>query len=242
MRIIPVLDIKNGQVVHGIAGRRQEYQPIRSALTPSTRPVDVARAFRDMLGLRECYVADLDAIAGSVPSLSVYAEIQALGIRLWVDAGIREAEQAMALARASVDTVVVGLETIAGPESLETICASLASSRVLFSLDLKNGVPVGNVKNWQGKDAKSIGLQAIRLGIRRLLVLDLARVGMGVGTQTDGLCSELLCEHPDLELVAGGGIRDASDLRKLKQIGLAAVLIASALHDGRLKPQDWSGI
>ena len=41
MRILPVLDLKGGQVVRGLAGRRQEYQPIRSRLTPSCQPLAV---------------------------------------------------------------------------------------------------------------------------------------------------------------------------------------------------------
>src|SRR5207253_10808791 len=137
MRIIPVLDLKGGQVVRGVAGRRQEYRPIRSVLTPSTRPVDVARAFRDKLGLSECYIADLNAIAGCAPALPLFCEIQALGINLWVDAGVRESGDARRLATAGVNTVVVGLETISGPAELATICQQLGSERVLFSLELK---------------------------------------------------------------------------------------------------------
>jgi phosphoribosylformimino-5-aminoimidazole carboxamide ribotide isomerase len=44
----------------------------------------------------------------------------------------------------------------------------------------------------------------------------------------------LHAEHPDLELIAGGGIRDRDDLLQLARSGCAAALAASALHDGRL--------
>ena len=77
MRVIPVLDIKDGLVVRGIGGRRDEYRPIASKLTASCQPVDVARAFRDLLGLEEIYLADLDAIAGARPAWDIYREIQA---------------------------------------------------------------------------------------------------------------------------------------------------------------------
>ena len=94
MRILPVLDLKAGQVVHGIAGRRAEYRPIVSRLTASADPRDVAVAFVTQLGLKELYVADLDAIAGAPPALATFAALRALGCALWVDAGLRTAAQA----------------------------------------------------------------------------------------------------------------------------------------------------
>src|SRR5438132_5287582 len=181
MRVIPVLDLKGGEVVRGIAGRRQEYQPIRSGLANSSRPVDVARAFRQRLGLHDLYLADLNAIAGEAPALKSYAEIGSLGVRLWVDAGVHELSRAALVAAAGIDTVVVGLETVAGPQELAAIVHELESRHVLFSLDLKNGQPLGAVSMWPQPDARSIAQEAIDRGVRRLLVLDLERVGVGSG-------------------------------------------------------------
>src|SRR5713226_7168247 len=115
MRIIPVIDIKNGVVVRGIGGQRDLYQPIISRLTSSHLPVDIARAFRDQLRLSEIYLADLDAIAGAEPAWQIYEDIQSLGCRLWVDAGVRDVSRARNLSKAGIVDVVVGLETLAGP-------------------------------------------------------------------------------------------------------------------------------
>src|SRR5947207_2165575 len=106
MRILPVLDLKDGQVVRGVAGRREEYRPVGSQLTASAAPLDVARAFRDRFGLEEIYLADLDAIAGAPPALGVYAGLRGLGFRLWVDAGVRDEASARVLAGAGVERIV----------------------------------------------------------------------------------------------------------------------------------------
>src|SRR5437763_9801240 len=98
LRVVPVLDLQGGVVVRGVAGRRREYRPVVSRLTDSCDPADVAAAFVRHFGLRELYVADLDAIAGSPPALATYAALHALGCSLWVDAGLRGAEQAGPLA------------------------------------------------------------------------------------------------------------------------------------------------
>ena len=65
MRIIPVLDLQGGQAVHAIAGDRAHYRPIQSVLHEGPDPIGLARAYRDSLGLRDLYLADLDAIAGA---------------------------------------------------------------------------------------------------------------------------------------------------------------------------------
>ena len=70
MGILPVLDLKQGLVVHGVAGRRDEYQPIVSRLTNSARPLDVAKALREHFGFDQLYLADLDAIRGLPPALA----------------------------------------------------------------------------------------------------------------------------------------------------------------------------
>ena len=233
MRILPVLDIMDGQVVRGIGGRRQEYRPVLSKLTASGRPVDVARAFCDTFGFRELYLADLDAIAGGPPALAVYAEVQALGFDLWVDAGIREASMAEPLAHVGVQRIVIGLETAAAG-AVADACREWGGQRVVFSLDLKDGRPLGN----PAADAWLIAERAIADGVRSLIVLDLARVGMDHGVGTESLCGRLAAAYPDVEVVAGGGVRDIGGLKRLKDLGVRAVLVASALHDGRLRPED----
>src|SRR5262245_30112222 len=238
LAIIPVLDLLNGHVVRGVAGRRQEYRPVASLLTPSAYPLAVARAFREHFGLSEFYLADLDAIAGSPPALAIYAALRADGFRLWVDAGIRRPEDARALAEARVEGLVAGLETLSGPEALRTLCQTYGSERVIFSLDLKGGRPLMGNSAWQGTDARAIAEEAIACGVRRLIVLDLERVGVGEGTGTEDFCDALNEAHPELSIIAGGGVRDVADLRRLKKCGVRGVLVASALHDGWLTRAD----
>jgi phosphoribosylformimino-5-aminoimidazole carboxamide ribotide isomerase len=64
--------------------------------------------------------------------------------------------------------------------------------------------------------------------------MTLARVGSGAGPDLERLRTiRLAAARP--AIFAAGGVRDASDLAELKRIGIAGVLVASALHDGRLQ-------
>ena len=133
--------------------------------------------------------------------------------------------------------VVVGLETLAGPKALAEIVAE-HGDRVQFSLDLRQGVPLGDRAAWQHADAWDIAVRAVELGVRRLLVLDLSQVGVGEGTGTEELCRRLSRRFPDLDLSAGGGVRGLDDLHRLEAAGVGTVLVASALHDGRITRTD----
>jgi phosphoribosylformimino-5-aminoimidazole carboxamide ribotide isomerase len=118
MKVLPVLDLRAGLVVRGIAGRRQDYRP----LTPECHPTWVARFFREQFGLEELYIADLDAFAGKPPALDLFGDLRKIGFQLWVDAGVSDASSAEPLFAAGIETVVVGLETVAGPSALEALC------------------------------------------------------------------------------------------------------------------------
>jgi phosphoribosylformimino-5-aminoimidazole carboxamide ribotide isomerase len=240
LRVIPVLDVKEGRAVRAIGGDRDHYRPLATRLHPGCDPLRVARAYRDVFDFRELYLADLDAIAGMPPSEALYRSIRTLGVDLWVDAGIRDRTSLGPLLAAEVATLVVGLETIRGPDALGAIGALVPPARLVFSLDLHDGRPlVGSEGSpWGTTDPLELARSVVAIGIRRLLLLDLARVGTGRGTGLLDLLGRLRGDGADLEIAVGGGVADRDDVERLAGGGASAVLIGSALHDGRIGPAD----
>jgi phosphoribosylformimino-5-aminoimidazole carboxamide ribotide isomerase len=234
-RVIPVIDVMEGQVVRAVGGRRELYQPLRSKLIDSTAPLAVAEAALRAVGVNELYVADIDGLLGHRPRLGWIAEVAARGCRVMVDAGIHHAADAKAVFDAGATAVVAGTETIAGPDELRALVESVGPDRVVLSVDLRNGQVVGSESAW-GVDPDPIELVRIAtaVGIRRVIVLELARVGTGIGPGTVGLCHQMRAAFPDLELIAGGGVRDREDVDRLAEAGADGVLVASAIHDGHL--------
>ena len=227
----------NGVVVRGVGGRRSEYRPIVSRLTSSTDPVEVARALVDAFHPRELYLADLDAISGREPAYEIYRAIRRLEVELWVDAGVRDAGDARRLADAGCD-VVAGLETLPHPEVLWEIVRAVGPPRTVFSLDLRDGKPLREWPTASGRPwpVWRPAFIAVGFGLERVIVLDLTRVGGAMGTGTEELCRELATEFPLVEVIAGGGISGPEDLKRLAACGIKAILVASALHDGRIGP------
>jgi phosphoribosylformimino-5-aminoimidazole carboxamide ribotide isomerase len=234
MAILPVLDLMQGQIVRGIAGRRDEYRPIVSQLVASAEPLLVAETLRERFGFNEFYLADLDAIQGGQPNDAIYDALVRRGFALWIDAGVSSA----AFLATPNARLIVGLESVQGPDALAQIIRNLRHGSVVFSLDLKDGLPLGKIGAWGSTDPWTIARRAIEIGVESMIVLDLARVGVGGGTGTEELCVRLKQTYPDLQLTAGGGVRGMDDVRRLHSLGVDYVLVASALHDGRITPEE----
>jgi len=246
--IIPVIDIMNRQVVRGIGGRREEYRPIESRLTRSTAPVEVARALVERYAPPALYIADLDAIRGDRIDLRLYRELLSLNIPLWVDAGVRDRDDAIALAKLGIAGVICGTETLNGLDELDRIVEQLGE-RTIASLDLQNGElvragsrerPVEDTHSSESatgrlRDPARVAANAIVSGVCRLIVLDLAAVGEGRGIPTLPLCQQLADAYPHVAVITGGGVRSQADVDAALAAGVHGVLVASALHDGRIR-------
>lgn len=237
MQIWPVLDLLNGVVVRGVAGQRSEYRPLISQLTQSVQALEVARALRDAFDFRQFYVADLDAILYHQPNQDLYRQLVADGFALLIDSGIDSVSQSLAVRQAG-GTPIVGLESCPDPQTLAGIVAA-NQGEITFSLDLQDGRPLlpGHSNGWKTAPLEIVG-QAVQAGIQDLIVLDLADVGTSSGGRTQDLCRQILASFPTLRLIGGGGVRSLEDVRRLGQAGVGGVLVASALHDGRLTPAD----
>jgi HisA/HisF family protein len=231
MRIVPVLDLKGGVVVHARRGQRSEYAPLRSPLVQGCEPVTIARALCAACRTSTLYVADLDALGGApvdVPTLTGLAAVA----EPWVDAGATTPERAASLARAGVARNIVGTESLRD-EDENAAAAAAATPRRVLSVDLRDGMLISPRPELAGADPAAAAPLAIALGVREVLVIDLARVGSGSGPPLDAV-AQLAQALPGLEIYAGGGVRNDADLRALESAGATGALVATALHEGRI--------
>jgi phosphoribosylformimino-5-aminoimidazole carboxamide ribotide isomerase len=229
MRIVPVLDLKGGIVVHARRGQRAEYAPLRSPLVDGCEPVSVARALCDAADADTLYVADLDAIAGAPVDVGMIASLSTVA-EIWVDAGATTRERADALARAGAARNVVGTESL-GPGAIDRA----DGPPWVLSVDLRDGTLISRRPELAGHEAAAAAPLATTLGVREALVIDLARVGSGSGPPLHAV-GALAAALPGVAIYAGGGVRDDDDLRALEAAGATGALVATALHEGRITP------
>jgi phosphoribosylformimino-5-aminoimidazole carboxamide ribotide isomerase len=223
--------------VHARRGRREHYAPVREVGGSPIEPGDalaLAHGYTEGLGLTELYAADLDAIGGGAPQGTVIASLAALGAPLWLDAGISSVDGARHAFELGAARVIVGLETLPSFAALASVCAAVGGERVAFSLDVRDGEPVvaagASVRH---EPAPALAARAAGSGVGSVIVIDLARAGAGEGLDWP-LIARVRAAVPALTLLAGGGVRGLSDVRQLAVAGCDGVLVATALHDGRL--------
>jgi len=236
LKVIPVIDVLNGLVVHAIKGVRSEYKPLDSGLFKSTQPRDVAEAFRK-LGFSELYVADLDAIIDCSSSFQRLRTItNQTDIKLMVDAGVTNIQRAQELFESGVSKLVVGTETLQSKHFVAQAVDIFRKEHVIVSLDLK-GDKVLVKTGFDGSQDPMCLLQDFKnMGVSQVIVLDLLRVGSGEGVNVDFL--KRVIDEVGLDVYVGGGVRDLKDLLDLKCLGVRGALIATALHSGKISIED----
>lgn len=233
MQIIPVLDIMNGQVVRGVAGDRANYTPIRSALVDSCEPETVARALIRATGTDTIYIANLDMLRWGTSEFDIRILPEWNGT-IFLDAGGLGREPPDARFR-EIAAFEVGARSEFVRESFQQ---HRAVKPPAFSVDLRDGLLVGAWAEWglrTPKDALGLVDRVWEIGFRTVIVLDVARVGVGSGTGTEALCAAIRERYPAMEIITGGGIRNWDDVNRLADCGIDGVLVASAIHDGTLK-------
>ena len=126
-------------------------------------------------------------------------------------------------------SIILGTET-ATLELVES-ASSFYPRSINMSIDIKDGnilssepafniPPIDLIQMLNGYD------------INDLVILELSKVGTSSGINTEFL--EQVVDHSDHNILLGGGIRNAEDISHLKDIGLAGVLVATAVHNGAL--------
>ncbi len=224
MKIIPVIDLKNGLVVSAHLGDRNNYQPINSPLSTSSNIENIIDGFLTIYPFEIIYIADLDAITktGDNQQLINKISFQYSSIEFWVDSG--------STINDLLTTSEIKYRPILGSESQPTINLQRTrpiSNKFILSLDF---FPI------IGYSGPAELLDNPVLWPKNIIIMSLEHVGTTLGPDIDRLSS--FCQtHPDKNFIAAGGVRNEEDLLHLKQIGITHALIASALHSGVVNHQ-----
>lgn len=223
MFVVPVIDLKAGQVVRAQRGDRQAYRPIVSALADGCEPVSLARALCRHAASDRLYVADLDALMGGAPQVEVLRSLLLAlpDVEVWLDGGFADMAAAQALRQQLGAQGAHRVVPVFGSESLRS--ATSLPDHALLSLDRRDGRRLDPAGWWE----------AIERWPSRVIAMTLEQVGADAGPDLATIAS-LRERSPATQWFGAGGIRDTADLARARAAGAQGWLVASALHDGRL--------
>lgn len=182
----------------------------------------VVEALLELFSFETVYIADLDAIrsrSAGHDALLMQLTQRFNQVEFWIDRGVQDEAAFQALIALRIGVPVIGSESITQAQWLANVEANAA----LLSLDFRGEAFLGPPEL----------LQQPALWPRRLLAMNLARVGSGEGADLD-LIARLQRLAPQAQVFAAGGVRHVDDLLLLREQGCAGALVATALHDGRI--------
>jgi len=215
--------------VRATGGERAGYRPLATPLATGSDPVAVALGLRSLFAFPVLYVADLDGIEGRGRDEELASQIaEALpGVTLWVDDGTPPRE-VLARRRTIPPGVVpvIGAEAVQSPVDVAALRALSADGYVL-SLDFMGERFAGAAEV----------LAEPEYWPYCLIVMTLARVGAGMGPDLRRV-AETVAQAAGRAVYAAGGVRDVRDIEALGEVGAAGVLVASALHAGKITAGD----
>jgi phosphoribosylformimino-5-aminoimidazole carboxamide ribotide isomerase len=219
MKLIPVIDLLDGVVVHARGGQRAAYQPIHTPLCDGSDATVIVSALAALYRFDCLYVADLDAIEGRGDNSTVVSNLLSTcpQLHFWIDAGPLSLQQQ----KLAPDRI----RPVLGSECMDwKLLQQTAGSDWILSLDFDGDGLLGD----------SALLDNPTTWPEEVILMELQRVGIGLGPnwqRIEQYCGDL----PQKQFYAAGGVRSDSDLRQLEKLGITGVLLASALHTGMIE-------
>jgi phosphoribosylformimino-5-aminoimidazole carboxamide ribotide isomerase len=223
--VVPAVDVQDGEVVQLVQGERGTEKTYGDPVAAAERWVDQ--------GAHTLHLVDLDGAfegeRGNAPAID--AILDAVDVTVQLGGGIRTAEDAVDLLDRGVDRVILGTAAVENPDIVAEISDEYPDG-VLVSLDAKDGEVV--VSGWTegtGLDPAEAADRYEDLGAAGILFTDVDVEGRLDGVQTEPV--RRLVESVDVPVVASGGVATLDDVRALRDAGAAAVVVGSALYEGR---------
>lgn len=226
MRIVPAIDVLGGRAVRLTKG------------DPSTavdvgNPVELAERFADH-GAGFVHLVDLDAAFGG-PRDDRLVRLVSRRIPTRVGGGIRSTDALEKAFDAGASEVVVGTWAYEDPVAFFDALAPDAARRVVLAADVGASGKVVT-RGWTAT-APTEPMTVIGYGMQRAVVKYLltatVRDGTLVGPDMQ-LYADVKLWHPDVFLIASGGVRDTNDLDNLRSLGVDEVVVGKALYGGSL--------
>jgi phosphoribosylformimino-5-aminoimidazole carboxamide ribotide isomerase len=231
MDVIPAIDLRAAQVVRLLQGQYDRQ------ITYGNDPAEQARRFHAD-GARWLHVVDLDgAKAGQPVNTATIAAITALGLlKVEVGGGIRDETSIRQLLDLGVTRVIIGTKAVSDFAWFRAM-AEQFPGRIVLGLDARDAQVATH--GWLQSSSQTVlefAAQADRLPLAAIIYTDISKDGMLCGPNIER--TRALVEAVRTPVVASGGVKEVSDIRRLVPIGVAGVIVGRSLYEGTLTLPD----
>lgn len=236
IEIIPAIDIIDGKCVRLTQGDYSQ------KTIYNENPLEVALQFQDA-GIKRLHLVDLDgAKKGSVVNYNVLEKI-AGKTNLTIDfgGGIKQEKDLTIIFDCGASIATLGSIAVKEPELFFSWVKKYGADKILLGADVSNEKIA--IHGWIEKTDVSI-FDFIETnkkeGVKNIFCTDIAKDGMLEGPSTE-LYKKILDQHPDINLIASGGVNALNDLETLEKIGCKGVIIGKAIYENKIALKDLKG-
>ena len=239
-RVIPCLDVHEGQVTRGVQFGKAEAGELRNV----GDPVALAKRYNDQ-GADEMVFFDITASAqGRATMIDVVERTAAeCFMPLTVGGGIRTVEDIRTMLKAGADKTSVNTAAIQDPELVRAGARKFGNQCIVVSIDAKQVAP----DRWEvfshggrqstGMDVVDWAKQVESLGAGEIVLNSIDADGTKAGFDVE--ITRRISESVRIPVVASGGAGTLEHMAEVLLAGKAdAVLAASIFHFGEYTVQD----
>lgn len=233
-RIIPCLDVKNGETVKGT-----NFVNLRSA----GDPVELGKAYSEAGADELCFLDITASFEGRKTFTEMVTRVaKEINIPFTVGGGIKEIEDVERLLFAGADKVSVNSSAIFNPELIDTITKRFGSQVCVCAIDARFDADGWHCYTKGGRERQELGLfdwahEAQERGAGEILFTSMDHDGVKEGYANEALAK--LSDMLSIPIIASGGAGKMSHFRDAFTEGKAdAALAASVFHFGEISIPD----
>ena len=229
MRIIPAIDIINGQCVRLTKG---DYDTKK---VYNEDPLEVAKSFEDA-GIEFLHVVDLDgAKASHIVNYKVLESIAGkTNLKIDFGGGLKSDNDLRIAFESGANQITGGSIAVKNPKVFETWIAKYGSDKIILGADCNNEKIA--ISGWQEESDLEV-IQFIRdyqtKGVSYVICTDISKDGMLEGPSFD-LYKRILNDVKGIKLIASGGISKFSELPQLAEMGCEGLIVGKAIYENRI--------
>jgi len=231
--IFPAIDLMDGGCVRLLKGDFDQ----RTNYTAS--PIETARNF-EAAGAKWLHVVDLDGAKNQNAAQSnlIIKIARSVNMKVQTGGGLRNIEQIKYLLNNGLERIVVGSLAVKEPELVKTWMGELGPDKIVLAIDIfldLDGTPRPATHGWTETSEQSLWQVIdtfLETGLQTILVTDISKDG-GLQGSNVGLYKDIMSRYPDLDLISSGGVGALTDVRALKNLKPAGIIIGKALYENK---------
>ena len=235
MKIIPAIDLMNGEVVRLFKG-----DPNQKTVY-SNNPVEIAKKWENS-GADMLHLVDLDATIGLGDNYEILREISKnISIPVQVAGGLRDitkiANTLDFAERVVIGTLAMQLKQSEQEQILLEMITQFGKDRLVVSIDHIDGQIVTH--GWQkntGVKLQNATNEFVSDGFSEFLTTNVSKDGTLEGP--DIMSLEQVCQINGTNIIASGGISKLEDVDEIKKCNPYGVILGKALYEGLISIEE----